>query len=147
MTDGARDFGRPAAEHPAGQPRPGPPQHGSPLHGPPPHAPPPHGSLADEAAKLADVAQLWLKARSAGAGGSSATTGTRNGDPWGAATDDATRPVDDGTAPECRTCPICRARRFADNLDPEVLAHLSDAVASLGAAVAALSRSRKTGSP
>ena len=121
MTEGARDFGRPAEE--------------------------PHGSLAEEAAKLADVAQLWLKARSAGAGGrTGGSTGDRADDPWAAATDDATRPAHDGEAPECRTCPICRARRFANNLDPEVLGHLSDAVASLGAAMAALSRSRKTGS-
>jgi len=124
MTEGARDFGRPAEE--------------------------PHGSLAEEAAKLADVAQLWLKAHSSGAGfrtggSSGGGTGDRADDPWGAATDDATPPTHDGEAPECRTCPICRARRFANNLDPEVLGHLSDAVASMGAAVAALSRNRKTG--
>lgn len=90
--------------------------------------PPPHGTLADEAAKLADVAQAWLRTRA---------TGT--GEPWAAATDHT------GTAPECRTCPICRARRFARSLDPEVLGHLSDAVASLGAAMAALSRKRRPG--
>ena len=114
---------------------------------------PTHGSLAEEAAKLADVAQLWLKARSAGAGAGAGTrAGARSddrsgdlGDPWGAATDDATGSVHDGPAPECRTCPICRARRFADNLDPEVIGHLSDAVASLGAAVAAFGRSRRSG--
>ena len=126
MTEGARDVGGA---------RPG---------------PSPHGSLAEEAAKLADVAQLWLKARSAGAGpGWGARTGDGGagsaGDPWGAATDDATRPAHDGTAPECRTCPICRARRFAGNLDPEVLGHLSDAVASMGAAIAAFSRNRSNG--
>ena len=101
--------------------------------------PPPHGSLADEAAKLADAAQAWLRARSTSAG----ETGRagRADDPWAAATDH------DDTAPECRTCPICRARRFARSVDPEVLGHLSDAVASLGAAMAALSRNRKTGAP
>jgi hypothetical protein len=97
---------------------------------------PPHGSLADEALKLADAAPLWLRARSAaaapgGAGGS--------GDPWAAATDHV------GTSDECRTCPICRAKRFARSLDPEVLGHLSDAVGSLGRAVAAFSRNRQTG--
>ena len=90
---------------------------------------PPVGSLADEATKLADVAQDWLRARSLA------------GDPWAAATGHP-----DG-APECRTCPICRARRFVRSLDPEVLGHLSDAVGSLGAAVAAMSRNRKTGAP
>jgi hypothetical protein len=100
--------------------------------------PPPHGSLADEAAKLADVAQAWLRARAAS--GPSGGAG-RADDPWAAATDH------DDTAPECRTCPICRARRFARSVDPEVLGHLSDAVASLGAAMAALSRNRNTGAP
>jgi hypothetical protein len=103
----------------------------------PPQPPqPPLGSLADEAVKLADAAQLWLRARSAtggpgGAGGSA--------DPWAAATDHV------GTPAECRTCPICRAKRFARSLDPEVLGHLSDAVGSLGRAVAAFSRNRQTG--
>jgi hypothetical protein len=143
MTEGARDFGRPAEEPPGG---PAEESRGEPRSGQPPHGQPPHGSLAEEAAKLADVAQLWLKARSAGAGGGGSTE-DRADDPWAAATDDATRPAHDGEAPECRTCPICRARRFANNLDPEVLGHLSDAVASLGAAMAALSRSRRTGSP
>ena len=94
---------------------------------------PPHGSLADEAVKLADAAQGWLRARSA-------TGGAQSGpDAWAAATDHV------GTAPECRTCPICRARRFAGSLDPEVLGHLSDAVGSLGRAVAAFSRNRQAG--
>jgi hypothetical protein len=130
MTEGARDFGGARRDLP------------------------PHGSLAEEAAKLADVAQLWLNARSAGAawGAPGAGAGAREEDPWGAATDDATAtgPAHEGTpgtAPECRTCPICRARRFADNLDPEVLGHLSDAVASMGAAVAAFGRNRRSGTP
>jgi len=96
---------------------------------------PPHGSLADEAVKLADAAQLWLRARSAtgGAGGSN--------DAWAAATDHV------GTPDECRTCPICRARRLANSLDAEVLGHLSDAAASIGAAMAAFSRNRRSGAP
>jgi hypothetical protein len=136
MTEGARDFGGSRRDLP------------------------PHGSLAEEAAKLADVAQLWLKARSAGAAwgaaGAGAGAGARENEPWGAATDDATSTstsstsasaAHDGTAPECRTCPICRARRFANNLDPEVLGHLSDAVASMSAAVAAFGRNRRSGTP
>ena len=99
---------------------------------------PPVGSLADEAAKLAEVAQGWLRARAVAAAAAAAASqrAGRAGDPWAAATD----PVH--TAPECRTCPICRARRFARSLDPQVLGHLSDAVGSLGAAAAAMSRTR-----
>ena len=84
---------------------------------------PPVGSLADEATKLADVAQGWLRARS------------MDGDPWAAATDHS-----DG-APECREV----GEATVDAGDPEVLGHLSDAVGSLGAAIAAMSRNRKTG--
>jgi len=97
---------------------------------------PPHGSLADEAVKLADAAQLWLRTRSSTGGPGGAGSGA---DPWAAATDHV------GTPAECRTCPICRARRFARSLDPEVLGHLSDAVGSLGRAVAAFSRNRQAG--
>ena len=93
--------------------------------------PPPHGSLAEEAAKLAEVAQQWLRDRSAPG---AAEAGD---DPWAAATDGH------DTAPECRTCPICRARRFVRNVDPEVLAHLSDAAASVSAAVQAMSNKRQ----
>ncbi len=95
---------------------------------------PPHGSLAEEAAKLAEVAQQWLRDRSAPG---AAEGGDAADDPWAAATDGH------DTAPECRTCPICRARRFVRNLDPEVLAHLSDAAASVSAAVQAMSKKRE----
>ena len=100
---------------------------------PPPPGSQPNGSLAEEAVKLADAAHLWLRARSATGGAGSGA------DPWAAATDHV------GTPAECRTCPICRARRLARSLDPEVLGHLSDAVGSLGRAVAAFSRNRQAG--
>jgi len=125
MTESARDWAEDDGGTPFGT-RPG--SHRA--------AEPPHGSLADEAVKLADAAQLWLRARSAtGASGGAGSSG----DPWAAATDHV------GTPDECRTCPICRAKSFARSLDPEVLGHLSDAVGSLGRAVAAFSRNRQTG--
>lgn len=83
---------------------------------------PPHGTMADEAFKLAEVAQLWLMSKA----------GSDGNDPWAAATDGI------GHAPECRGCPVCRVIRFVRNLNPEVLEHLSEAATSLAAAVAAM---------
>jgi len=87
--------------------------------------PPPHGSLAEEATKLAEVAQQWLGQRTARAR-------TATGDVWGEATAD-------DQPPECRTCPLCRARRLLGDLNPAVLDNLSAAVASLVAAARAMS--------
>lgn len=88
---------------------------------PPPNGP--HGSIAEEAARLADVAQQWLAQRSARSAGT--------GDVWSEATA--------GSEPtECRTCPLCRARRMVGDLNPEVLDNLSAAVASLVAAARAV---------
>ncbi|MGH8891913.1 MAG: hypothetical protein ACRDWY_01180 [Actinomycetes bacterium] len=95
MTDGARSFG----------------------------SRPPHGTLAEEAAKLAEVAQSWLRERS----------GQASDDPWAAAT------AGEDAGSECIGCPVCRAKRFVRDLNPEVLAHLSDAAGSLAAAVHAMS--------
>ena len=90
---------------------------------------PPHGSMAEEAAKLVDVAHLWLAAQSA--------TSSRSGpdDVWAAATADA-------APPECHGCPYCRVRRALSDVSPEVYEHLADAVSSLGAALRALDTSR-----
>jgi hypothetical protein len=97
---------------------------------------PPHGSLAEEAVKLAEVAQLWLRDRT------------------GRATDDTDDPWAEATAPdaadepaECRTCPVCRAKRFVRDVNPEVLEHLSDAAASLASAVAAMSAKDRPADP
>lgn len=90
---------------------------------------PPHGSLAEEAVKLAEVAQLWLRDRS----------GHASDDPWAEATAKDTTDGPPGEPPECRTCPVCRAKRFVRDVNPEVLEHLSEAAASLAAAVAAMS--------
>ena len=97
---------------------------------------PPHGSLAEEAVKLAEVAQLWLRDRSG-----RATDDTH--DPWAAATAEERG---DGP-PECRGCPVCRARRFVREMNPEVLEHLSEAAASLAAAVAAMSSRDRPADP
>ena len=103
---------------------------------------PPHGSLAEEAVKLAEVAQLWLRDRSGGA-----STDPASDDPWAAATaEDASGEHADGP-PECRGCPVCRARRFVRDMNPEVLDHLSEAAASLAAAVAAMGQKDRPAEP
>lgn len=89
----------------------------------------PRGSLAEEASRLAEAAQQWLGDR-AGSGGH---------DVWA----EAVTP-DDGP-PECRTCPVCRARRLMAGVNPEVIAHLSEAAAALAAAVRAMSSGASTG--
>lgn len=92
---------------------------------------PPHGTMAEEAAKLADVAHLWLAAQS--------HRGSRDeGDVWARATADA-------TPPECQGCPVCRVRRALSDMSPEVYDHLADAVASLGMALRALDKGRRGG--
>ncbi len=89
-----------------------------------------HGSIAEEAAKLAEVAHLWLASQSARSGGPDA------GDVWAEATADA-------SPPECRGCPVCRVRRAVIGVSPEVYEHLADAVSSLGAALRALDADRR----
>jgi hypothetical protein len=90
---------------------------------------PPHGSMAEEAAKLVDVAHLWLLAQSA--------AGPRDGDVWAQAT------TDDHVPAECRGCPYCRVRRALSDVSPEAYGHLADAVASIGAAIRALDAGRR----
>ena len=89
---------------------------------------PPHGTMAEEAAKLVDVAHLWLSAQSARSEGGH--------DVWAEATAE-------DTPPECRGCPVCRVRRALSDVSPEVYEHLADAVSSLGAALRALDSSRR----
>jgi hypothetical protein len=91
---------------------------------------PPHGTMAEEAAKLVDVAHLWLTAQSA----HSARSG--GDDVWAEATADS-------TPPECRGCPYCRLRRALSEVSPEVYEHLADAVSSLGAALRAMDSNRR----
>ena len=91
---------------------------------------PPHGSMAEEAAKLVDVAHLWLAAQSAHANRSG------EGDVWADATAGA-------EPPECHGCPYCRVRRALSDVSPEVYEHLAEAVSSLGAALRALDSSRR----
>ena len=90
-----------------------------------------HGSLAEEAGRLAEAAQQWLGQRAAPGGD----------DVWA----DAVTSDSDGHAPECRTCPICRARRLMAGVNPEVMGHLSQAAAALAAAVRAMSSTGGTG--
>ena len=92
----------------------------------------PHGTMAEEAAKLVDVAHLWLASQSTQAGRSA------RDDVWAQATaPDAQEP------PECRGCPYCRVRRALSDVSPEVYEHLADAVSSLGAALRAMDGSRR----
>ncbi len=89
---------------------------------------PPHGSMAEEAAKLVDVAHLWLSAQSSRSAG--------RDDVWAEATAEE-------TPPECQGCPVCRVRRALSDVSPEVYEHVADAVSSLGAALRALDTSRR----
>jgi hypothetical protein len=91
---------------------------------------PPHGTMAEEAAKLVDVAHLWLSAQSAHSARS------RAADVWADA-------IADSPPPECHGCPYCRVRRALSDVSPEVYEHLAEAVSSLGAALRALDRSRR----
>jgi hypothetical protein len=93
------------------------------------HAPP-HGSMAEEAAKLVDVAHLWLVAQSAAA--------PRDDDVWAQAT-----AAEDHVPAECRGSPYCRVRRTQSDVSPEAYGHLADAVASIGAAIRALDAGRR----
>ena len=88
----------------------------------------PHGSMAEEAAKLVDVAHLWLVAQSAAA---------PRDDVWAQAT------ADDHIPAECRGCPYCRVRRAMSDVSPEAYGHLADTVASIGAAIRALDAGRR----
>ena len=90
---------------------------------------PPHGSIADEVVKLAEVAQVWLSARS------SSSARDRAQDVWAAAT------ASGGEEPsECQGCLYCRGRRAVAQAEPAVLAHLADAAGSLAAALRAMGR-------
>ncbi len=88
---------------------------------------PPHGSMAEEAAKLVEVAHLWLASQSS----------REAGDVWAEAT------AEDHTPAECRGCPICRVRRVLSDVSPEVYEHLAEAVSAVGAAIRALDASRR----
>jgi hypothetical protein len=73
-----------------------------------------HGPLAEEAARLAEALAGWVSSGFAGP--------LLNGV---------------GESPECRLCPICQLLRLAQGSQPEVFDHLSDASASLLAALRA----------
>jgi hypothetical protein len=87
----------------------------------------PHGTMAEEAAKLVDVAHLWLASQSVQAGRSG------RDDVWAQATAPTAH-----EPPECRGCPYCRVRRALSDVSPEVYEHLASAVSSLGAALRAM---------
>jgi hypothetical protein len=94
----------------------------------------PHGSIGEEAAKLAEAVQEWLgewRESSSGFGGFGGFGGGHRfgGDAWAA----ATAPEPDGA--ECRVCPICQGLRVLRGTRPEVFEHLSDAAASMAAAL------------
>lgn len=72
------------------------------------------GSAAEEAAKLAEAARLWLAAKS---------VNSSDGDVWAEATAEETP-----APPECTGCPICAARRRLGGLSPEAYAQLADAL-------------------
>lgn len=97
-----------------------------------------HGSMAEEAVKLVEVAQLWLASHG------SPARGDVPEDVWS----QATAPTGDHNAalpPECQGCPVCRVRRAVSGVTPEVYGHLADAVSSLGAALRAMESGRRDG--
>lgn len=73
-----------------------------------------HGSLAEEAAKLAEALSGWVQ------GG-------------------FTQPFMEGAgeSAECQLCPVCQLLRLARGTRPEVFEHLADASVSLMAALRA----------
>jgi hypothetical protein len=81
-----------------------------------------HGSLGEEAARLADAVQEWLRS----------APGQRGRDVWAT----ATSPSQD--AAECRVCPVCQALRVLRSTRPETFEHLADAAASFAAALRGL---------
>lgn len=70
-----------------------------------------HGPFAEEAARLAEALAGWVA-------GGLAASGV-------------------GESAECRMCPFCQLLRLAQGSNPEVFEHISDATASLVAAVRA----------
>ena len=105
-----------------------------------------HGTMAEEAAKLVDVAQLWLAGRRGfGATGYGSATGDAE-DVWSAATMPADGTGEDSAVPpECHGCPYCRVRRVVSGMSPDVYAHLADAVSSVSAALQAMEAGRSRG--
>jgi hypothetical protein len=91
--------------------------------------------MAEEARKLAEVAHLWLAARS-GAARSPSAAGDRAHDVWA----EATAEPSTGVPPECAGCPYCRVRRTLSDVSPEVYHHLSAAAGSLAAALRTLGK-------
>jgi len=92
-----------------------------------------HGSVGEEAEKLAAAVQDWLGEWRSGGGGFGGFGGfgatARGGDVWA----EATATPSDGA--ECRICPICQGLRVLRSTRPEVFEHLSDAAASVAAAL------------
>jgi hypothetical protein len=82
-----------------------------------------HGPLAEEAAKLAEALSSWASSGFAhslfaGAAGASGLSGA-------------------GESTECTVCPLCQLLRLVKGSKPEVFEHLTDASASLIAALRA----------
>jgi hypothetical protein len=76
-----------------------------------------HGSLGEEAARLADAVQQWLRRAGADAPAE------------GSASHEA------GASPECAACPVCQGLRLLRGSRPDLFEHLSDAAGSLAMAM------------
>ena len=85
-----------------------------------------HGTLQEEAAKLAEVLEVWLAGAREAAGAWLPDPEAAPGDGAGAG---------GAAAPECRLCPICRLLAALRGVRPETFEHLLDAAASLVAAL------------
>lgn len=95
--------------------------------------PPPPGSVAQEAALLAEALKDWVAAhRDHTAAAETADTAADG------ATEPGRRPAAaPGAAPECAYCPFCRLVSTLGLSRPDVTGHLLDAFASIVAAVRA----------
>ncbi len=90
---------------------------------------PPHGSIAEEAAKLVEVAQLWLASQSRPA--APTTCGPTR------------RPRTPTSRPSAGAAPSAGCARVLSDVSPEVYEHLAEAVAAVGAAIRALDTGRR----
>jgi hypothetical protein len=89
------------------------------------------GTVADEAARLAEALQAWAT--------------TQAGVPAAGLLGALDGHVATG-APECRLCPLCRFITVARDAGPEVYDHLSDAMVALLHAVRALAEAYRDSS-
>lgn len=83
----------------------------------------PVGTLAEEAARLAEAVHRWAGERAGQAPGAGATDARSWSDRIA------------GDHPECQICPLCQVVTVVRGARPEVVEHLADAATSIAAAL------------